>query len=228
MLINVKARTRKTTPIHVWVGRMDYNNTISSKVNIDAGLMTSISKFTNDVYYGKLVNSSWEVDPAFSALYKLNEYIYAAYGNLNIQVDRKTNIKTGLRYEHTKSNSAKVDPANNKQIFTGENLKSMNTASATISLPFTIAPWWNMQNNLMAVWQHAKTTYNSKPVELQNFYYRITTSQNFKLPKDYAIELSGFYQSPSLRGRSKYLAYGTLNFGAQKKLGVSLINRTKS
>ncbi|MBA4141313.1 MAG: outer membrane beta-barrel protein, partial [Segetibacter sp.] len=49
---------------------------------------------------------------------------------------------------------------------------------------------------------------------------RITASQNFKLPKDYTVEVTGFYQSPSLIGRTKQLGYGTLNFGAQKKLGA--------
>jgi len=298
---------------------MDYNTAIGKKIDLDAGLKTSISHFTNDISYSKLQNSFWQVDSAFSGVYRLDEYIHAVFGNLNIRVDSKTNMKLGLRYEHTRSNlnsekqkpiidrsygqffpsvflshtldstssinfsysrritrptfnqlapflfffdlnsytqgnpalqpafsnavttdytykhlivslsyshvknsisvfSAKVDPISNKEIFTGENIKSLNTASATISGSFTLKSWWSMQNNLIIAWQQAKTTYLSKSVELQNFYYRITSSQNFKLPKDYAIEVTGFFQSPNLRGRSKQLAYGALNFGAQRTL----------
>jgi hypothetical protein len=319
LLVNVESRSRKTTPIHISVGTMDYYNAISNKVNLDAGLKTTISSFTNDISYSKLQNSIWKIDPELSGVYRLNEFIYAVYGNLNIRVDNKTNIKTGLRFEQTRTNlyseqqkdivnrsygqffpsvflshtldsarsinfsysrritrptfnqlapfrfffdlnsytegnpalqpafsntittdyiykrfifslsyghvtnsivvfSAKVDPIINKEVFTGENLSSLNSASATISGSITINPWWSMQNNLITVWQQAKTTYSAEPVEFQNYYYRITTSQNFKLPKDYAFELTGFFQSPSLRGRSKQLAFGALNFGAQKKL----------
>ena len=41
----------------------------------------------------------------------------------------------------------------------------------------------------------------------------------FKLPDDFAIEISGNYQSTMLSGIAVYLPQGSLNAGVQKKLG---------
>jgi hypothetical protein len=48
-------------------------------------------------------------------------------------------------------------------------------------------------------------------------YTRINVTENFLLPSDYSIELSGFYNSPSLAGISKQGGYQSINFGIQKK-----------
>ncbi len=75
-----------------------------------------------------------------------------------------------------------------------------------------------MQNNMIATWQQANTTYNDEPIQIQQANYRITSAQNFKLPEELSVEISGFYQSPSLSGRGISKSFGSLNFGVQKKL----------
>ena len=46
---------------------------------------------------------------------------------------------------------------------------------------------------------------------------------SLKLPKDFAIEVSGMYQSKTLWGISEFLAVGSLNAGVQKKLGKGIL-----
>ena len=113
----------------------------------------------------------------------------------------------------------KVDTVTNKQILTGANLKSVNTLTGSLSLPVTVSSWWSMQNNIMANWQQVNTSYNDVPIQLEQANYRITSTQIFKLPKDYSVELFGFYQSKNLAGYAVGKPFGTVNFGAQKKLG---------
>src|SRR5690606_19522454 len=38
-----------------------------------------------------------------------------------------------------------------------------------------------------------------------------------KLPKDFSLELSGFYNSPTLAGIRKVKAFGAVNFGVRKE-----------
>ena len=75
-----------------------------------------------------------------------------------------------------------------------------------------------MQNNLTGTWQQISAIYKASPLKLQQENMSINTSQNFKLPGDYSLVVSAFYQSAGLFGFYKAKPYGTLDIGAQKKL----------
>jgi outer membrane receptor protein involved in Fe transport len=113
---------------------------------------------------------------------------------------------------------SRVDPATNKQYLIAENEPDMKTAGTTISLPFTITKWWNMQNNFSARWQRVEAVYNNQPLTLQQENFNIVSTQTFKLPKDYSFELQGFYSSKQLAGTYILKPLGALNIGIQKKL----------
>lgn len=65
----------------------------------------------------------------------------------------------------------------------------MPVNSATLSIPLTIATWWNMQNNLVATWQQVNTHADNTPVRLEQKSIRINSAQIFSLPKDYLIDI---------------------------------------
>ncbi len=81
----------------------------------------------------------------------------------------------------------------------------------------SITKWWFSQLNLNNTWLKIKTDYNQKPISLSNFNYNISGFQSFTLPKNFGIELSGFYQSKGLFGASVTQPFGQLNAGVQKK-----------
>lgn len=320
LLFEEQTRSGKITPIHIWVGSLDYSKKLSKKVKMDAGIKGSTSKFKNNVLIEKLVQDDWVPDPSLSAEYSLNEDIAAAYTSFNINTDSKTEIKAGLRYEYTNSNlgtaqtknivdrqfgklfpsifvtrkinkshsiglsysrritrptfndmapfvifidpntffsgnpalkpaigdiikadytfkrylfsvsynynkdaiarfQTKIDPATNKQLFSSENLSNVKTLSATLSVPLTITNWWSMQNNLTGTWQQVNTVYNNTDLRIEQKSIRINSAQSFTLPKDFAVELSGFYQTAGMFGTARLAAYGMLNAGIQKKIG---------
>jgi outer membrane receptor protein involved in Fe transport len=111
----------------------------------------------------------------------------------------------------------KVDAATNKQTLTSQNLDYRKTVTVTVLVPFTIASWWSMQTNAIGTWQKQNLVYNSSPIQIEQKNFHITNSQNFTLPKDYSLELSGFYQSAGIFAMSIIKSFGALNFGAQKK-----------
>lgn len=94
----------KKTPIHIWVGALDYSKKLSGKMEMEAGLKGTSSMFNNDVAVQRFIQNNWKTDPAFSANYDLKENILAAYTSFNYTISAKTNMKLGLRYEYTNSN----------------------------------------------------------------------------------------------------------------------------
>jgi hypothetical protein len=114
--------------------------------------------------------------------------------------------------------TASVDPIKNEQIFTKENIRSVNTYSLSVNLPLTVTSWWQMQNNVMSNWQQNATEYQGENIRISGGYGRINTTQNFTLPNGFSLELSCFYQTRSLLGIGYQKSFGSFNAGIQKKL----------
>jgi len=94
----------KKTPISVWVATIDYSKKLSAKVNFDAGVKSTLSRFKNIVEIDTLINNILYNNKSLSAKYDLRENINAAYAALSISANEKTSMKVGLRYEYTVSN----------------------------------------------------------------------------------------------------------------------------
>ena len=113
--------------------------------------------------------------------------------------------------------SPKIDPITNKQTLAAENQRTRRVANAMLSLPFTLTKWWNMQNSLMGFASELDAIYKGEAITLKQKTFMVRSVQSFKLPKEYTVELSGFYRSAGLFGIYKANAFGALDLGAQKK-----------
>lgn len=318
-LYEQQVKSDKITPIKVWVSAADYTKKISEKINMEAGLKSTLSKFNNNVEINRLFQNVWTKDGSLSAIYDLKEDIQAAYSSFSFAMSDKTSMKMGLRYEYTRSNlgseakrniidrkygklfpsffyshnfaennsynfsysrritrptfnemapfvilfdpytffsgnpglqpsitdalstsytykrkvlslsysytanpitnfAPTVDPATNIVTLSAENQKNQKTASLSLSLPFELTKWWSMQNNVSGTWQQLNAIYKGEGVALTSNYVNISSSQSFKLPKDFSVELSGFYFSGGFFGLYKTKPYGSVDAGIQKKL----------
>ena len=112
---------------------------------------------------------------------------------------------------------ARVDPATNKQVSFPENLTNLKTLALTVSVPLAVTPWWNMQYNFIGRWQQTNSVYLGTSISIEQKNCRISSAQNFKLPGNFAIDVSGYYQSGELRGRVKLRPLGAVDLGIQKK-----------
>jgi Outer membrane protein beta-barrel family/CarboxypepD_reg-like domain len=104
-------------------------------------------------------------------------------------------------------------------IYRSQNLKYLNTLGVTNSYSFRIAPWWEVQSNLTAHYQAARTSHLQDNTTLNLYVVNANVVNAIRLPKDFAIEVSGMYQSRSLFGIAEYLPMSSLNAGIQKKVG---------
>jgi len=111
-----------------------------------------------------------------------------------------------------------IDPETNIMVMTSENIDRRETVSANLTLPFHITDWWEMQNNLSGNWQQIVTDLEGSELKRNQNGFRMNTTQTFKLPKKYAVELGAFYMSPVINGYFNWLARGFVNLGIQKEL----------
>lgn len=128
-----------------------------------------------------------------------------------------------LSYTYEKNSitdfSPTVDPANNKQTLSAENQKGKDVVAMSLSIPVTITKWWSMQNNISGYYQKLNAFYKGTSLNIEQRSFDINATQSFKLPKNYSVELTGFYQSGGLFGIYKRGAMTSVILGVQKKFG---------
>ena len=311
-------RSGKFTPINIFVSQIDFEQSIGSQLNFQAGIKGAHSTFTNDVSVDVLENSEWLNVDQFTNKSDLKESIIAAFSSVDYKPNEQNMFKFGLRYEYTDSqldtekegpvvdrqfgklfptvfysrtinennsmnfsynrritrptfndmapfaifldpntfffgNAAlqpaisdnvkvdyrhksylfsaqysyeeesisrfqdQVDISTNQQAFSPINLKNTHVVSGTVALPFYIGKYWEMQNNFILIWTKINSDYNGEPFGIENTSYNLSTSQTFLLPKNFSIEVSAFYNSAGVFGRSTLDPIRGMGFGAQKK-----------
>ena len=70
---------------------------------------------------------------------------------------------------------------------------------------------------VQANWQQLNASYSKGPFSVTQKNFSFNSSQNFTLPHNFSMELSGFYRSKGLFGAAVINSRGVLNFGVQKK-----------
>jgi hypothetical protein len=152
-------------------------------------------------------------------------------GNANIRPTYTNNIKMdysyksnifSLQYSHDKdpifSFQPSLDPETNILVWITDNIDRRETISSTITFPFQITDWWEMQNNFSANWQMIVNGTGGELFKRNQFGFQLNTTQTFKLPKKFTLELAGFYMSPVINGLFNWEARGFVNLGIQKEL----------
>jgi hypothetical protein len=99
------------------------------------------------------------------------------------------------------------------------NFRGTRTASALLAAPLRLSDWWGTQNNVMLMRQEVEGMSNGAPVSLAMASYRLNTTQSLDLPGDYGIEASGYYQSESLFGATRFGSLWQVDLAVQKTLG---------
>jgi hypothetical protein len=193
---------------------------VSRKINDDNSVNFSYSKRINRPTFNDLAPFTIFLDP--NTYFTGNAALQPAFSE-QVKVDYSykkyfLSIAYSLENNSIAEFQPRVDVATNKQYVTADNLINLKTVSVSLTLPFDITKWWSMQNNFIGAWQQINTIYNKSPLRLEVPSFNFNSSQNFKLPKDFSLELSGFYDAGGIFGYSNYKALGALNFGAQKKL----------
>ena len=99
------------------------------------------------------------------------------------------------------------------------NLQSEIDYGINIALPIEISKWWNSSNNFYISRIQLKDKINfAIPINESSVYSNFSTIHNFLLPKDWKIELSGFYKPSYTYGVYNIKSNYSTSFGIQKKI----------
>lgn len=130
-----------------------------------------------------------------------------------------------LNYSYDKNSISLFQPKiiDGKQVSTAENLEYMRSYSINLSFPIQITDWWEWQFNLTGNHSEIRAEFLDDPITLSVKNFNFNASQKFSLPKNFTVEVSGFYQSEQLFGIARMKPFGSLDFGVEKKFENSSI-----
>ena len=131
-------------------------------------------------------------------------------------------LNTGVGYSHTSVLFTEfLDTAATKgsTFVTNRNLSSMDNVHLTIASPLPITKWWNGYLNftLFANTYHFDFNPNYKG-DVTTTAFNLYSSQTFTLNKTTTLELSGWFNSPSVEGGWRSFSMGATDIGVQKKV----------
>jgi hypothetical protein len=191
----------------------------SRDLNQNNTLQFSYSRRITRPSYNDLAPVFTFVDP-YTSIYGNTSLKPAITNALQVVYQFKKKYMLSLGYSHDENAISwmmRIDPEQNKQYTYKDNINSVNTYSLNLNIPLNLTSWWQMQNNLMGNWQQNTTQYQGETIQISGYLAQINSTQTFNLPKDFALEVSGLYNSRSYMGILLRKPYGFVNVGVQKK-----------
>lgn len=131
-------------------------------------------------------------------------------------------LLVSLQYSYTKDEIVAfqpvVDPDRNEQTFSTQNLSYFQSYGFTASLPVFFAPWWELRANVSGTYQVFRTAHMDDNQTRDIYGYSANLTHSIDLPRDFSLEVSGYYQSKTSAGILQFKPLGAVNAGIQKRI----------
>jgi outer membrane receptor protein involved in Fe transport len=85
----------------MWVGKSDYVKNLSAKIRLEMGVKGTLSRVQNDVVLETFRQEQWQRDEELTQNVFMDENIGAGYLSFHSQMNPKTRLQMGLRYEYS-------------------------------------------------------------------------------------------------------------------------------
>ncbi|MBP6456473.1 MAG: TonB-dependent receptor [Chitinophagaceae bacterium] len=130
-------------------------------------------------------------------------------------------VTTSLSYSHVKDMFMQTTDTTefSKTYVTQKNFATMDIIGMNISFPIPLKKWWMIFANINV--NNNKLSADFEGRKLRNDYYTYTfyAENNITLPKDFSLNVSGWYSGPNYWGGTfKLKPMGSLDMGIQKLL----------
>ncbi|WP_242917917.1 outer membrane beta-barrel family protein [Pontibacter liquoris] len=175
---------------------------VQQKVNDDYQLSYKYSRRINRPYYGHLNPFLFFLDPYTSA--QGNPLLKPQYINsveMTHTLKQKYNLVLG--YAYTKNYIAEVPAQNaetNTTVYQKQNVKNLQTATATLVAPIHVSDKWEISNNVTGLYQQYTTLTQGSVVVLDQFSVIAATGHTVLLPHGMRLEVNANYQGPLVYG----------------------------
>jgi iron complex outermembrane recepter protein len=101
---------------------------------------------------------------------------------------------------------------------TSQNLRYQNSLILQADIPLKLTDWWSTRQGFSGGWRQYEETYTDKELKHSYFGYSVYSTQSFKLPADFGVELSGRYFSTSYVGTVRTNANKSVDLAIRKQL----------
>jgi hypothetical protein len=224
--------------------RYEYSrNTTEHSLNAQYFVNRTLGKLFPDVFLSRNLNEKEELQlsyterisrPTFADLASYvayNDPVSVFTGNPALKPTITHNLKLAYKwrdYLFSTLYSCDTDPIVGVQGVPGptkglvylmpENADWQNNFTAQFTIPVMAAAWWDMNYNFIGGWHQYRASYFPEPLVKSYFSYSVNFTESFKLSRDYAIELSGNYNSSSYSGNYRSNGNFISNVGFKKTL----------
>jgi hypothetical protein len=224
--------------------RYEYSrNTTDHSLNAEYNINRELGKLFPDIFFSRKLDEREELQlsyterihrPSFSDLasyVSYNDPTSVFTGNPALKPTITHNLKLAYNwhdYLFSILYSRDTDPIVGIQGVPGptkglvylmpENADWQNNLTAQATIPVKVADWWEMNYNFIGGWHQYRISYFPELLEKSYFSYSLNFSESFKLPRHYAIELSGYYNSSAYGGNSRSNGNAIVNLGLKKEL----------
>ena len=139
--------------------------------------------------------------------------------NMEISHAFKSKYITTLAYNSTADVIAQIiKPEGIKMFNTFDNVAELKNISLSLTIPVTVAKWWNLNVFSTIFNNHYKGIYNTKPIDVQTTSFMANMTNTFTLSKGLTAEVSGFYRHRGIDDLAMLEPIYQMSFGAQKQV----------
>lgn len=156
------------------------------------------------------------------------EFTYT-YDNAYSFVIGYENIRNNYTYLAKQNDSTKIST------YQATNFKVRNNLNISVTVTKDFFKWWSVNSTLNFSYFKYNSIVNDAEFNMSSVKFGINIDNTFILPKDFRINIFGFYQSPFLDATDRMRSNGTVNFAISKsflnkslkvKIGVNDIFNT--
>lgn len=212
-------------------GKVQADNTVErSYLDVFPNAALTFTMNENNVFglvYGRRIDRPdyQDLNPFENKLDQLtyekgNAFLKPQYtDNIELNYVFKSMINASISYSHVKDYAVTVtDTINGNATFLQKhNIASQRLFSFNLGSPLPIAKWWKGYVNVWFNYQVIDGSFNNIRVDMKSPGYGIYMQHTFNLGKDYAAELSGWYEGKTLEGTWKRRSFKTLDIGFRKR-----------
>jgi hypothetical protein len=191
---------------------------ITYQVNDNNSLALLYSNRIERPSYQSLNPFEFQIDEL--SFQKGNPFLRPQYTtNLKINHTYKYTLNTSLSYSYIRDFFAQVTEAegDTRNFLITRNVANQQIINLGISYPFKVKEWWNVYMSINAYqskYMATNDTFTGIIQETLSLYGQ----NNFSLPKDFNLEISGWFSSPSVWGGTyRTRSLGSLDIAIQKQ-----------
>ncbi len=201
-------------------GSLDYNHSKNHKFSINYNKRIDRPDYNSYNPYRSFINIlSTNVG---------NPYLQPAYShNAGLNYVYKSSIYQSLTYTYIKNPIMGYTAQNDstkETIRHASNLNSLNILRYSFFMRKNLTKWWVLSCNIGAYYIDYSGKINGLDYYLSAIPHYEWLNNMFILPKNYKIEVTGFYWGPWLGIASKYKARGGVNLGLKKSFQDNRFN----